>query len=305
VPARPEQPASSGVAAHRFFAEAHVLSASLKQPITQEIKSHVSVTLPKVGGYDFRGANSFRLKGIISYQFGYAQVAGQRSLKPDHGFTTMATAAVDGLNVLDVITADRVVGQVSTEHPDYNRGEGQVPSVTFLGTRFDNLQIGGYKVEVERQLDILGPKPAGDRSYFDDPGVLDEISKQYVALSKGKGLPAWASDLYRWDRTETQRTGVMRCSLVRRVIGAPGISFGHVIDLPHFGKIFLGELTVERKKLQTGSGDPDKYAFHLTMIRLELGCLAHGSATIVTTDSNGHGSGGSAPGTHGPGEGQP
>lgn len=286
---QPKQPLFAESATHFYHADAEVLSAKIQQPIIEDVRSEVSVMLPKEGGYEFKPANPFRLKGIISYESGYAQVAGHKSSKHAHGFSTLATAAVEGLNVLDVITADRVVGQISTEHPDYSKGEGQVPSVTFLGTRFDNLRIGGHKIEVERHLEILGPKPARDKSYFDDSGVIGEISKQYAALNKAKALPKWASEQYRWDRKEAQKAGMMRCSLVRGVKGAPGISFGHVIDLPHFGKIFLGELTVTRKKPDRGSKDPDTYLFHLTMIRLELGCIAQGSAGIVAMDSNGSG----------------
>jgi len=39
---------------------------------------------------------------------------------------------LEGFNVVDIITADRVVAQVSTEHPMV---EGHVPTVTFLGSR--------------------------------------------------------------------------------------------------------------------------------------------------------------------------
>ena len=76
--------------------------------------------------------------------------------------------------------------------------------------------------------------------------------------------------------------------MVKRVTGAPGIEFGHVIDVPHFGKIFLAELTLRREK--NGAPDPEKYSFHLTMIRLELGCLAQGTSNIVSADANGGGS---------------
>jgi hypothetical protein len=77
--------------------------------------------------------------------------------------------------------------------------------------------------------------------------------------------------------------------------GAPDISFGHVIDLPHFGKIFLGELTVDREngKPAVSKDEPPKpetYTFHLTMIRLDMGCLAQGKARIVALDANGSGS---------------
>jgi hypothetical protein len=80
------------------------------------------------------------------------------------------------------------------------------------------------------------------------------------------------------------------------VAAAPGVSFGgtsfgHVIDVPHFGKIFLAELRVERKAGNPGKGIYDTYEFHLTMIRLEMGCLAQGTAAVAALDTNGGGKG--------------
>jgi hypothetical protein len=45
------------------------------------------------------------------------------------------------------------------------------------------------------------------------------------------------------------------------VSGAPGKSFGHVIDVPFFGRIFLAELTIKRvvkpaPKAEPGSAGP-------------------------------------------------
>jgi hypothetical protein len=297
------EPLSMSKASHAYHADAYVLSADLEQPISDDIKPQAYVELHEDGHYRFEPAERFRLKGIISYQSGYTQVAGHRSAKPGHGFTTLATSVVEGLNVLDVITADRVVGQISTTHPPYDPGNGlsdAVPSVTFLGTRFDNLRINGHKVEVERHLDILGPKPDSQKSYFDnfddnDVDVLNRLAKQYDDIQHVVGLPDWAKDSYKFDRAATQQQGKAACSLVSRVKGAPDISFGHVIDLPHFGKIFLGELTVDREngKPATSKDDPptpETYTFHLTMIRLDMGCLAQGKATIVALDTNGSGS---------------
>lgn len=276
---------------HIYYAAADVLSADFEQPVHETIKPRAHVKLPEDGHYQFKQADPFRVDGIISYRSGYTQVAGHRNPKRGHGFTTLATSVVEDLNVLDVVTADRVVAQISTEHPPYDPDKGltdAVPSVTFLGTRFDNLRIGGHKVEVERHVDILGPKPAGEKSYFEDDGVLSRVSQQYTNIAGAKDLPQWASEQYRWDRAAAQREGELQCSLVNRVAGAPGISFGHVIEVPHFGKIFLAELNMKREK--NGAPGPVKYRFHLTMIRLELGCLAQGNSCIVTADTNGVGS---------------
>jgi hypothetical protein len=278
---------------HIYHAEADLLSADFEEPVHEEIQPRAKVKLPKDGHYQFKQADPFRLDGVISYRSGYTQVGGHRSPKAGHGFTTLATSAVEGLNVLDVVTADRVVAQISTAHPVYDPANGQtdgVPSVTFLGTRFDNLRIGGHKVEVERHVDILGPKPADERSYFDDDGVLSRISEQYDKINNARNLPEWASKQYSWDQAAAQRQGELQCSLVKGVTGAPGIQFGHVIDVPHFGRIFLAELTLRREK--NGGPGPEKYSFHLTMIRLELGCIAQGNSNIVSADANGQGSDG-------------
>jgi hypothetical protein len=282
---------------HNYHADAYLLKAGLEHPIERNVEheSYVEINEQSNGQslYTYQQARRFNLEGIISYESGYTQVAGHKSPKAGHGFTTLATSVVEGLNVLDVITADRVVGQISTEHPVID--EGQVPTVTFLGTRFDNLRIAGHKVEVERQLDILGPKPARDKSYFDDSGVLNRISRQFTKINGAKVLPAWASQQFRWNKSAVQKQGMMEASLVSSISGAPGISFGHVIDLPNFGKIFLGELKVDREPVPPDADgpNPDKYTFHLTMIRLELGCLAQGTSSVVALDTNGTGGKGS------------
>jgi hypothetical protein len=278
---------------HKYYAKADVFSAELELPIQRTIAPEALVQLEPGGQYQYQPAGPLQVEGIFSYRSGYTQVAGHPSTKLK-GFTTLATSVVEGLNVLDVITADRVVGQISTVHPNFRKQEGQVPSVTFLGTRFENLRIGGHKIEIEPHLDILGAKPDEDESYFNNGGVLSRIAHQYANIRRITGLPQWASDQFSWNQSEAQSKNEMKCALVNSVSGAPGTSFGHVIDLPHFGRIFLGELTVNR---QLGNGasngadpTPDTYEFHLTMIRLEMGCLAQGTSRIVALDTNGGGS---------------
>jgi hypothetical protein len=278
---------------HTYYATADLLSAEFEEPLRERIAPRAYVKLPKDGHYQFKQADPFRLDGLISYRFGYTQVAGHKSPKAGHGFTTLTTSVVEDINVLDVITADRVVAQISTEHPVYDPDNGQtdaVPSVTFLGTRFDNLRIGGHKVELERHMDILGPKPTNAKSYFEEEQVFDRISSQYKNINQTRNLPDWAGEQYQWDPDAAVKIGQVKCSLVNRVTGAPGIQFGHVLDIPHFGKIFLAELTMKRDK--NGGSGPEKYAFHLTMIRMELGCLAQGTGGVSTGESNGQGSGG-------------
>ncbi len=280
-------------AEHVYDAEAYVFGAELEQPIRRVIDKEAFVELPESGGYRFKPAEPMRVEGIVSHRGGYTQVAGHRGCH-GRGSTTLATAALEDINVLDVLTADRVVAQITTEHSD----DGSVPSVSFLGTHFENLRIGGEKIELEPHLEILGPKPDEHESYFNDGGVFNRIAHQYANIKRMAGLPQWASDQFNWDPVEAQRLNEINCSLVNGVSGSPGKTFGHVIELPHFGKIFLGELTVKREpandgpRLEPSEAEEYKYRFQLTMIRVDLDCPACGRIRFVTMDSNGKGKGG-------------
>jgi hypothetical protein len=280
---------------HLYHADAYVLKAELKQPVSTDIKPQAFIKLPENGGYDFQELPPFRLKGILSYRYGYTQVAGHPSSK-GHGFTTLATSVVEDLNVLDVVTADRVVGQISTEHPAPPDDDGaewdQVPSVTFLGTRFVNLRIGGHKVDIDQDIHVVGPKPRNGVSYFEDSGALNRMSRQFAHIRGMNNLPDWAEEEFARDTNATRHENKAQLSLVKNVNGAPGETFGHVIDVPHFGKIYLGELTIDREPAKPSSDYNDQYIFHLRMIRLDMGCIGTGTTTVAAMDANGQGSGG-------------
>jgi hypothetical protein len=279
---------------HTYHGEADILAMELKEPFQEKVRPQAKVELYGSGEeshYQFKQAGPFRLEGIISYQSGYTQVAGHRSTKPGHGYATLTTSVTEGLNILDVVTADRVVAQISTEHPL----NGAVPEVSFLGTRFENLRIAGHRVEIDTNLGILGPKPVKDVSYFDESTVMDGMARQYQKISINANLPDWARERYPKDspawRNKDSITGtdIARCSLVSGV-RTDQKSFGHVIEVPHFGKFFLAELKMDRVPAREPK-EYDAYTFHLTMIRFELGCPTQGSGGVSTADSNGQGRG--------------
>ncbi len=197
----------------------------------------------------------------------------------------MTTTAVEGLNVLDVVTADRVVGQTITEHPL----EGYVPSVSFLGTRFENLRIAGHPVDLDVDLNILGAKPDNDAPYTQHQGLIARISSQLGRIREREDLSAELRERYnRLSSTLGSPEEEAECSVVNRAAGAfPGVSSGHVITIPDFGVIILGKLTIKHEDFKPGTGIPRKTTVQLTMIDLHLGCAIAGYAPIGTGSSNG------------------
>lgn len=315
---------------HYFHAEAHALTGKLSLPFQEEIKKQAFVKLEGNLGdlpeeeraqrnYFSQHAKNYRLEGIISYAAAHTQVSGHASKKHPGASVTLATSVVEDLNVLNVVTADRVVGQISATHfpNEY------APEVTFLGTHFENLRIARHRAEPYLRLDLAGSRPGGKTLYVEKgTSLMAAAEKQYERLKAGvKGLsaehrqsmrpenPAGSvvtqyhgfSDFVYGDITKTAQAAYkanndwdgVTCSLVENVeikdisvkaadgtsvqIPPPAKSFGHVIHIPDFGTIFLAELTVNHN------------SFRLTMVRLEMGCLAEGNVSSGVTVVNGRG----------------
>jgi hypothetical protein len=275
---------------HNYHAEATILSGDLYHPLKQEIKPQTNVKLAKEGGYLSEHAEPYRLEGVISFEKAYTQVAGNRDqTKPKHGWSTLVTTVVEGLNVLEVITADRVVGQIGTHHPL----EGYVPQVHFLGTRIENLRVAGHPVKVKfpPYHPFHFDKPDNDGAYTRHPGFLERVKSQFENIRSAKDVPAELLERYNQPapRTEDGKE-ILECSLVSQVEveDAPEFirGFGHVLHIRDFGKVHLGLLRVEHSDFNP-QGVPKMTLFDLTMLKLEMGCIGGGNTSINNPITNG------------------
>ncbi|MFY9853954.1 MAG: hypothetical protein WAK26_08775 [Terracidiphilus sp.] len=269
---------------HKYNAQATVLQGELVLPLPKKIEPQAHSELAETGGYLSKRAENYRLESVISFRSAYAHVAGNKSNKPGEGWHTLTTTVVEGLNVLDVVTADRVVGQTITLHPL----EGYIPSISFLGTRFENLRIAGYPVKMEFDYDIFGPKPIDDLPYVQDAGVLSRVSRQHERILRNKNLPEALQKHYNQLSSNLGGSGAVECSLVNRVAGFfPGSSFGNVITVPGFGTITLAKLTVKHEDPHPETKVPRKTTFTLTMIDLKMGCAVEGDLGTGGGTTNG------------------
>lgn len=275
---------------HTYHAEARALSATINQPLQAEVRPQAYVKIPDGGGYLSERAEDFRLESVISFESAYTQVAGNPSDKPNGGWVTLATSVVEGLNVLDVVTADRVVAQLSADHPE----KGYVPKVTFLGTRFEGLKIAGVPITPVIDLDFCARYPGDNTLYLEDGAFRAKVEEHRNTLGNdadvrkpysgtmpdpGKLDAEWKRYIKEEQKKEFRPNAFVTTSLVNsiKVDGGklPGTSYGNVLVVPKFGKIFLAELRVECD------------VFELTMIRLDMGCFASGSAQSNTAIVNG------------------
>jgi len=282
---------------HDYHAEAHVLSGDLQRPVEQKIEQHAPVALKdRRGGHLTRFAEAVSIEGLIAFTKGHTRVSGARSLK-HNGWITIATSVVEGLNVFEIITADRIVSQVSTDHAYKN---GHVPRVTFLGTQFRGLRVSGFKVKLTLDLGICGDKPADGRSYLRDSKFLNAVKTQTETITTAPGLPKEFKEQYDKNLAHTERLlkvceakdqnsrAPVTCSLVQSIDPIPiaGVqTFGHIILIPEFGVVALGEVEVGDTAAAPGD-NPSPY-FELTGIKMKLGCVGHGTASAAKAKANG------------------
>lgn len=268
---------------HKYHAEASTLDGELHLPFLQKTCSHTASKLNEQGGYVTQQGDRFHLGGVVTFRSSYTHVGGNLDSKPDHGWNTITTAVIEGLNVMEVVTADRVVAQISTDHPL----EGYVPRVTFLGTRFENLCIAGNPVSIDFDPNIVGLKPANDASYPNDSAFIERVSRQYDRIRSQQNLPDELASRYNQLPSASANRECIECSLVNQVEGSyPGHSFGHVIYVPNFGKIHLATLRIEHSDFND-KGIPKQTLFCLTMLRLEMGCIGGGMLALGTGKTNG------------------
>jgi hypothetical protein len=306
---------------HVYHAEAHVLSGHLEHPIKQPLQHYGNVVLENTRRESLfiESVGETTVEGLISFKSGRTRVSGSQLKNKkdlwgnDHsGWVTQSTSVLEGFNVADVVTADRVVAQVSTEHPLV---DGHVPKVTFLGTRFENLRVAGYPVQVELDLGVCGNKPEGDLPYLEDRGFLDRIQRQFTDIAKAKGLPevlekqydariTYIDDLRKRVNGGTNggRNGhsKLQCSLVKSIgpIPIPGVRiFGNIIFIPDFGTVALAEVEVgtgaahgdfpDNSRDGSVTEPSDSNYFTLNMMNMRLGCPVSGNTQAGTATANG------------------
>jgi hypothetical protein len=306
---------------HVYHAHAHLLSGQLEHPIQQPIEHYGNVVLQKTRreGLFNESVGETNVEGLLSFKRGHTRVSGSQLRSKtdiwgnDHsGWVTQSTSVLEDFNVVDIITADRVVAQVSTEHPMIN---GHVPKVTFIGTRFENFRVAGYPVEIELDLAICGHKPEGDLPYLQDRGFLDRVQDQLNTIADAKGLPealekqcdariAYIDDLRKQARDGANggRNGYskLKCSLVKNIgpIPIPGVrTFGNIIFIPDFGTVSLAEVEVGVGAAEGGFSDnsrdgstsepSDSNYFTLNMLNMHLGCPVSGTTQAGSATANG------------------
>lgn len=251
-----------------YHACAHAFSGHFTRPFEHQIDVLAASVLPITGGHGQARAENFQFREFLSFRKGVTHVSGARQEEEIEGkkvisHNTLVTSTVEGLNLLDVVTADRVVARLYSKHVEGEK-EG---SFNIVGSRFEKLRIAGCDVHVELDLELMEKvatyKKASDE--FDKKGDFHKIaSNPFKDRAKALDNPG--------------PNGAFLCSCVKEIkTVCPGVTpvGHHGFRVEGFGTIFLGEVVITHAQRT------------LTMIRYEIGSAVSGKGTVAQGTGNG------------------
>jgi hypothetical protein len=243
-----------------YHACAHAFSGSFTRPFTANIDVQAPSALPIIGGHGSSRVENFQFREFVSFRKGYTHVSGGHQADDDSN-NTLVTSTVEGLNLLDVVTADRIVARLYSKHAA-NETEGHI---TMVGTKFENLRIAGCPVEIKLNTGL-----------FERLQTFEEAKNEFAKKGEFRKI---AEDPFQTGETlnKIEPNGVILCSCVKEMeTDCPGVKrAGHCFMVPGFGKVFLGEVLFKHAERT------------LTMVRLEIGSAVSGSGTAGGAKING------------------
>lgn len=214
--------------AFNFHGHGHALSGEFRHPLFALIPAQASASLSTIGGVAFAKAENFHFQDFVCFKSAHTHISGKRRRdEAGETFVTHASTVVKGLNILDMVKADRIISRLTSIHkPDEPEGH-----IIAEDSRFEGLVINREEVKVTLRHDLLIK------------------CKTFGDLAKSGKMVA---------HDGKRQVGI--CSLVEKIeTNLKGVK-GHVITVENFGKIFLAEVlaypgtrTLTMLRLELGS----------------------------------------------------
>jgi hypothetical protein len=270
----------------RFRFHGHAIGAGgrINHPFQEFIEVQAAAALPQIGGHGSAQSSNFHYRDILRFRHAQSEVTGSRSEgpegKPVH--KTLLRSQVEGLDIMGMVTADRVEVRLVSFTDDEPDGE---PCFKFTGSYFENLKVAGVPVKVHLCVDVfdrLHKHRHLVKSYEDkDKGEFRQLFDQLTLKGTLKNAPDRVQKGFQQAPNNNgglpHINGMTCLSLVKRLEPERDEfkCWGHVIYIQGFGTIHLAELTVS------------KLLRRVTMVRVNLGSPTDGELEVGTAEGNG------------------
>ena len=199
-------------------------------------------------GYSQARVENYRYKNMVSFGAAHSQTVGSFSQK-DNAYFSLASVSIEKINILDMITCDRIISRVSAKHMNIDGAESEI---TPLGCSFENLRIDGRLLNLDMATGLFNGLSTG--SSLRKAEAEDNQALAGLSLGKSKG------------------------PLTGYTMVANDIQFGfknHELVIPQFGSVRLARLFCSLN------------ARRVSMLEVTLGCPGEGDLGFGGTAGNG------------------
>jgi hypothetical protein len=262
----------------RYHGSALAIGGRLELPNPVSIPAQGMAVLSPSGGEASSTVRNYDYQGIITFDEATAYVAGSRD---GDTYNTLAMVTIRNLSVLGMLQIDHLVSRITSTHYVRNGiiGEGEI---TLTGSTMRGSQIAGVPLNIAfntatfsnfptfdaytKQFgsSLLADNGGGDMSDGVIASIVDSIDPPFRPLDEKDPYTRMEPD-----RETEERKG-------RELYEKADVAaHRNRLFVPHFGKIAVGEVQVEKGYRR------------LNMLRLDLGCPLVGSVTFGSVEGNG------------------
>jgi hypothetical protein len=269
-----------------FFYHGHgaALGGTITRPFNAVIQTQAAAAVPITGGHGRAQVGRFvfphkqaGVPDVVSFDSAETEVTGSEQ---NGTYTTVVTTTVNGLNVCDVLTADKVIAKLTSTR---NLSTDVETRVEPTGCDIKGLKILGKPVTVELDAQLFRDHDThkGFRQRYNlDPQFRQTARKRFCWDANDNTVPQPVRERYKWRKQPealTDQCKLLPCSLVKQVqCAAPGVtSYANVLIVPDFGTVYLAELLMLEHRRR------------VTMLRLQLGSPLDGTMEIGGGENNG------------------
>jgi hypothetical protein len=269
-----------------YHAHGFAISGMITKPFQDFIPTQAGATLPTTGGLAETTVNDYAYKDIVSFKRAYTRITGM----PANGGNVHETdmkVIIEGLNIRDRFTADKVVTHIRCKHTlgefgkeNKDRSEIMPVESDIVGVKIDGQPVN---ITLDKQFFHEFSNYARLREAYKKGFFRKRVQEKFHWVpekSKAK-VPDCVQTRYKWAerlKKKLPEHGHILCTLVDKVEGdnLDGRVFGNIIVLPDFGTIYLGDYFI------------DRHSTRLEMVRVELEGPVKGT---VVDGGNGGGNG--------------
>jgi len=250
-----------------YHAEALGLGGQITRPFKKLLESQAATSLPTSGGYGRSRIENFDFEQIVSFDAAYTEVTGSYD-EVQGAYTTQVSTTVENLNIMNMVTADKVVGRITSTHViSKNKDEA---SIIPVGCFFENLRIAGNQAYPVFDFDPFTQQPTfGEFKNAFEKQKNASLRRSMLWSQLKPGCPPPLNNMHSWFESQTSMPSVAVCSLVKDLgfKQTAGIEvFGPIVVVPNFGIIYVCEFIIVHRQRR------------LNMLRVSLG--ANNPSTI-------------------------